>query len=816
MKISLDWLRDYVDLPVDVDPREIAHRLTMSTVEVEKVIDLSRPLQNIVVGQIRAIEPHSHRGSLHIVDVDHGDAVSRVVCGAGNLTRGMKVGFAREGAVVLGVNGEEQTIQATTIRGVESCGMICAPRECGLQDAFPAEETDILDLSGFTAAPGTALAEAIGYDDVVLEIDNKSLTNRPDLWGHHGIAREIAALYDRPLKEPQRFGDLPGADGFEVRIDAPDLSPRYSATRIVGVKPVPSPPWLRARLAKVGQRSINLLVDLTNYVMLAVGQPTHAFDAREISTRIEVRRARAGERITLLDDKELKLDPDVLVIANHETPIALAGVMGGKLGIRDDTNEIWLEVASFEAIPLRKTARRFNLRTESSTRFEKGIDVDRVPLAQQMFLSLLVELQPETRVVQHADIIAAAPTPVTVDVQTTFLQRKLGVELSEDALRQLLERLQFECQVMDGLLHVEVPSWRATGDVSLPEDIVEEIARLYGYEELAFTPPPVKLVKPVIQPRRRLERRVREYLAFHARMREVVSYPWVSAEALDAAGMAGVVTIGLATPPSADVRLAPSLIPNLLVNVAMNLRNQQEFRIFEASRVFLPSSVAHDEDGKEHLPQQPHHVAAALVGSDAKRLFLEAKAIVERMDRILQTAALSFSNEIDVSWSDPAARLAIVAGGKRIGALAVASARARRKADIRRAHVAMFEIDVDALEPLASRENSAKPLPTYPEVEFDISMIVKRGVSWADAREIASGADDRIRNVTFVDQYVGPQVPADHKSLTIRLRIGSEKGTLVREQIDEIAGRVMSELKTRLNAVIREIGTSDPSKSPAS
>lgn len=803
MKISLDWLRDYVDLPRNLTPQEIAHDLTMSTVEVEKVIDLSTPLEHIAIGKVLSVEPHPNAGSLSIVDVDHGVTTSRVVCGASNLAQGMTVAFAREGAIVTDSKGEALTVGPTTIRGVESAGMICSAGECGLQDAFPGGETEILDLTMLDVPPGTALAEALGYDDFVLEIDNKSLTNRPDLWGHHGIAREFAALYERPLNNPPRVGALPGPGSLEIRIDAPDLCRRYSATKIEGVTATPSPLWLRTRLAKVGQRSINLLVDLTNYVMLTVGQPTHAFDAREVSNRIEIRRARMGERIVLLDDKKLDLDPEVLVIANHETPIALAGVMGGKLGIRQDTRAMWLEVANFEPIPLRRTARRFELRTESSTRFEKGIDADRVALAQQMFLALLTEAQPGSHAVEHVDAIAAPSTPITVHVPVTFLQRKLGVELPANSLRNLLLRLQFGCDIVDGVLHVTVPSWRATGDVSLPEDIVEEVARLYGYERLVFTPPVVRLEKPVIQPRSRMERRVREYLAFRAGMREIVSYPWVSPQALDAAAMSEIHTIGLANPPSPEARLAPSLIPNLLQSVATNLRHQQEFRIFEQARIFTPSEPLEPSDDREHLPEQPRHVAAAFVGDDAERLFLEAKAVVERMARVVHVSELSFSDTPRVGWADSRAQLAIMADGKPLGTIGVASARVRRKAGIRRTHVAIFEINIDALTPLPSRENSARPLPTYPEVEFDISMILARSVTWAEANEVALSAHEMVRGVNFVDQYVGEQVPAGQKSLTMRLRIGSDRGTLVREQIDEVANHVMTGLKDRLKAVIR-------------
>lgn len=814
MKISLNWLRDYVDLPENVSPQQLAVELTMSTVEVEQVIDLGKPLDHIVVGRIVAIEPHPAAGALLIADVEHGGAISRVVSRATSLAIGMKVALALEGAVirVMGQEqrdsmGQEQQVRHTTVRGVESAGMICSAADCGLSDAFPGS-AELLDLTDLPAEPGTPLAVAIGYDDFVLEIDNKSLTNRPDLWGHHGIARELAALHDRPLREPPQFGALPAAKGFEVRIEAPDLCRRYSATRIASVSATPSPLWLRTRLAKVGQRSINLLVDITNYVMLSVGQPTHAFDARDIAGRIEVRRARAGERLVLLDGTDLDLDPDVLIIANHEVPLALAGIMGGEHAVREDTRELWLEVANFEAIPVRRTARRFGLRTESSTRFEKGVDLDRVTLGLQMFLALIAEAQPECRVIQHVDAIAARSPAVSVDVPVAFLQRKLGVELSAEEMRGLLQRLQFGCTVSGDTLHVDVPSWRATGDVSLPEDIVEEVARLYGYENLAFTPPVVRLEKPVNQPRRRLERRVREYLAFRAGMREVVSYPWVAASALDAAGMSDVPTIGLAQPPSAESRLAPSLVPQLLSNAAANLRHRQQFRIFELARVFQPAVASQAAGDVEQLPQQPHHVAAAFVGGDAATLFLEAKAVLERMDRIVQVTPLSFSDsfsdQVEAGWTDPVARLAITSNGKTIGVLAAASARTKRKAGIRRAEVVLFELDVDALTPLVSRHNTFEPLPTYPQVEYDISMIVASSVRWSDAFEIASHADPLVRAVTFVDQYAGPQVPPGHKSLTLRLHLGSDEGTLVREQIDEIAGRVIAALTAHFNAVIRE------------
>ena len=384
----------------------------------------------------------------------------------------------------------------------------------------------------------------------MLDIDNKSLTNRPDLWGHLGMARELAALYDLPLTNPPA-PSLPSADGgFEVRIEDPRCY-RYTATRIEGVDgSVASPLWLAARLAKVGQRPINLLVDLTNYVMMAVGQPSHAFDARDLPERVEVRAARDGEPLTLLDGTELTLDAQSLVIASHEAPTALAGVMGGELAVRADTSALWLEIATFDHVDVRRTGRRFGLRTESSTRFEKGLDTPSVKTALGLFQALFAQLVPGSQVVAHIDNHPRPTPPVSVSVTVPFLHGRLGRELRAPTMVGLLSRLGFCTEQTGDALEVHVPSWRATGDVDLPEDIVEEVGRLFGFEALGFSPPQVELVDPVIQPVRRMERRLREYLAFRCGLREVVTYPWVSGRLLQAAGCGDMPTLGLAHRPA--------------------------------------------------------------------------------------------------------------------------------------------------------------------------------------------------------------------------------------------------------------------------
>jgi phenylalanyl-tRNA synthetase beta chain len=679
--------------------------------------------------------------------------------------------------------------------------MICSSGELGLADLFPSKGKEIMDLSHLDARAGTPLAGVLGYDDILFEIDNKSLTNRPDLWGHYGMARELAALYEVALS-PLPVAQLPTVDGgFEVRIEDPRCL-RYTATRIEGVDGgAASPLWLQARLAKVGQRPINLLVDLTNYVMLAVGQPSHAFDARDLPERVEVRAARTGESLTLLDGTELELGPESLVIASHEVPTALAGVMGGELAVRDDTTALWLELASFDHVDVRRTGRRFGLRTESSTRFEKGLDTPRVEVALGVFQQLFATLIPAARVVAHVDNHPRPTQPVCVEVSVPFLHGRLGRELGAPAMVGLLGRLGF-CTEQDGdALRVHVPSWRATGDVDLPEDIVEEVGRLFGFEALGFSPPRVELVNPVIQPVRRMERRLREYLAFRCGLREVVTYPWVSQRLLAAAGHGETPTLGLAHPPSPDMRLAPSLVPQLLSVIADNLRFSQAFGVFEVNRVFHPVPG----DGPEGLPGQPKRLSAAVVGADAAALFYRLKGALEGLGAGVQVTPVACQPDpaAPPAWADSKAVVGITCGDQLIGHLAVLSSRAKRLAGIKRGEAAVLELDVGALRPHASRENRYASLPQFPQVDFDISIVVDRGVRYTALSEGATSVSSLVLGVHFVDEYTGEQVPAGKKSVTLRLRLGAPDRTLVREEIDAAASAVIERLSASFGGQVR-------------
>ena len=380
MKLSLSWIKDFVNIPEDMDMKQLAYDLTMDTVEVEDVEYLADRFDHMVVGVIEDIEPHPNADKLRVCKVDIGDGeIKDIVCGGINLEKGMRVAVSCPGAIVRWHGeGEPVEIKKSKLRGVASYGMICASDEIGLGDLFPAsQEAEILDLSAFDVPAGTTLADALDLNDVLLEIDNKSMTNRPDLWGHYGIAREIAALYNLPLAEIKPF-DTDVQSDFNVEIADPDRCPRYIGVEMSGVNVKEAPYQMQNRIWKVGMRPINALVDITNYVMLATGNPTHAFDADNISNHIVVRHAAENEKLLLLNDKELSLCTDDLVITDSEGPVALAGVMGGaKDSILPKTERVILEVANFEAAGIRRTALRYDNRTEASSRYEKAIDPER-------------------------------------------------------------------------------------------------------------------------------------------------------------------------------------------------------------------------------------------------------------------------------------------------------------------------------------------------------------------------------------------------------------------------------------------------------
>ena len=811
MKVSLNWIRDYVQLPADADLKKLAYDLTMSTVEVEDTIELAKQFDHMVVGVINTIEQHPNADKLRVCMTDIGGRVESIVCGGSNLREGMKVAVALPGSVCRWHGeGEPVEIKKSKLRGVDSYGMICGAVEIGLADLFPTkEEAHILDLSDFDAPAGTPLADALDLNDIILEIDNKSMTNRPDLWGHYGIAREIAALYDLPMKEFPHFDrNVENTSGFHVTVEDAERCPRMTGTQIENVCVKPAPYWMQVRIWKTGMRPINALVDITNYVMLATGQPSHAYDSDHIAGHIIVRRAKAGETLTLLNGKELPLSTDDLTIADDAGIVGLAGVMGGaKDSILPTTNKVILEIANFQASGIRRTALRYDNRTEASARYEKAIDPERCDQALDLSMQLFSDLYPEMNVTGLVDEYPQHLKQAEIDVPLSWLERRLGKRLPPEEIRHKMELLGYGIAFDGDNMHVVVPTWRSTGDVSIQADIMEEVARMYGYENFEAEPITTTFDGAINQLDKDLERRIKEYLAIRCGMQEIFTYPWMEESYVNAVLQSTEGILSLSTPPSPAERFVrSSLLPNLCKAVVKNERYFDEFSIFETAQVFRDENYTSPYDPREKLPSQRKNVAGAFVTTDKDitALFRKAKGVVEMMARYVHMETLTFRQTEKPVWADNVVWLNICRGEEKVGDLALLSKKVSMACGIKNLNVMLFQLDQDSLVPLKSRTNTFTHMAEYPMTDYDISLLLDGSVQWKDVLQTVGGIkSELLHGASFVDEYRGKQVPAGKKSLTLRLSIGSKEKTLTSSEIEEVASNVLNKIAKRFGAELR-------------
>ncbi len=814
MKLSLNWIKDYVKIPDNMDLSKFAYDLTMSTVEVEGAHDIAKSFENIVVGEILEVNPHPNADKLRVCRVNTGDAEPHdIVCGGSNLEAGMKVIVAIPGAMVRWHGeGEPVEIKNTKLRGVASYGMICASTEVGLEELFPlGGDHEIVDLSAFDVQAGQNVAVALGLDDIILEIDNKSMTNRPDLWGHYGMAREIAALYDLELKQIDPYKVPEGIAPFEIHIDDEDKCPRYIGVKMEGLSVKPAPFAMRARLWKVGLRPINALVDITNYVMMAVGQPTHAFDSDMISEYIKVRRAENGEALKLLNGKELSLRSDDLVISDAKEAVALAGVMGGeKDSILPTTENVILEVANFESTGIRRTALHFDNRTDSSTRYEKAIDPERCDLALAIAMELFAELYPDLKVVAFADKYVKKLEKKEIDVSYDWLDRRLGKHLTQEEISHKLGLLGFTTAFDGDNMHIVVPTWRSTGDVSIKADIMEEVARMYGYENFEASTITTSFSGAINQLDKSLVRGIEEYLAYRCGMQEVLTYPWMKEEYVKAVlgTTEGIMT--LPTPPSPEEKyIRSSILPNLCQAVVKNERYFNEFSIFEEAQVFDGSRFTSPYDESEKLPVQKRYIGMASALKTDKleeitMLFRRMKGILEMMPAFTHMEGFTFVKNEKPLWADAVAWLNIYVGDTKVGNMGILDKKASMACGIKNLSVVLAELDTDLLIPFKSRTNTFRHLPEYPVNDYDISMLVDTKITWEDIkRSVLSKKRELLRGVAFVEEYKGKQIPEGKKSVTIRLAVGADDKTLTSDEIESLAAAVIKTLSKDIGAEIR-------------
>ena len=810
MKLSLNWIKDYVKIPDDMDLTRLAYDLTMSTVEVEGAHDLGRDFDNIIIGIIKEVQPHPNADKLRVCKVDIGESdIKDIVCGGSNLYEGEKVVVAAPGAMVRWHGeGEPVEIKNTKLRGVASFGMICASDEVGLGDLFPAEEEHmIMDMSHLDVSAGTPVAKALGLDDIILEIDNKSMTNRPDLWGHYGIARELAALYDLPLVEFDNY--VPETkEEFDVRIADSEKCPRYIGAKIEGLGIKPSPFEMQSRIWRVGMRPINALVDITNYVMLALGQPTHVFDSNHIKDYIEVRGAKDGEKLLLLNDKALELSSDDLVISDSEGAVALAGVMGGaKDSVLPETNSVILEVANFDSKSVRRTALRYDNRTEASSRYEKAIDPERCDMAVSLAMKLFSELYPEMKVVSFKDLYVNRLVKKEIDVDFDWLDRRLGMRIPQEIVAKKLGTMGYKVTFSDKGMHIVVPTWRSTGDVSIKADIMEEVARMYGYENFEPTPITTTFDAAINQLDMDLVRRVKEYLAFRCNMQEIFTYPWMTDTFVEAILENTDGVLALSTPPSPSEKyIRSTLLPNICKAVQKNERNFEEFAIFEEAQIFADRDYSTPYSEIEKLPYQRKHLGCAFAGKsdNISELFRRAKGVISAMPRYTHMEGFEFRQVEKPYWADETVWMNVYLGEEKIGDIALLSKKATMACGIKVLSCVLVEMDMEAFRPFKSRTNKFVHVPEFPMNNYDISFLVDSMTKWEEIRDAVMGKKTEfLQDVLFVDEYKGKQIPEGKKSVTIRLVIGSGEKTLTGDEIEAVAKSVIKKLTKTIEADVR-------------
>ncbi|MFB6182410.1 MAG: phenylalanine--tRNA ligase subunit beta, partial [Candidatus Magasanikbacteria bacterium] len=785
-------------------------KLTLSTVEIEDYQNQSKKLEKMVVGKIKEIKDHPNADNLEICMTDTGDEAVQIICGGSNIEKDLKVAVAKVGAKVRWHGeGDLVELEETEIRGEKSKGMIAAANEIGLEDRFPMEdEKEILDLSSIEAEVGTPLAEALNQDDIIFEIDNKSMTQRPDLWGHYGLARELSVIFDNELEEYNLNSiESDNQSDIEVQVKDSDLCPRYMALEVSGVEVEESPQWLQDRLRAVDIDPVNNIVDITNYVMMELGQPMHAFDKEKISSdKICVRTAKEGESIKALDQKEYELKEEDLVIADSDKPIALAGIIGAENSeVDSETREVVFESANFERTRIRRSSMRLGVRTDSSARFEKGLDPTQTVLALKRAVELLQEVCPQAEI--SSEVIDRSDFQLDqgpIEISLGYIQAKTGVDIDPGQVENILTELGFEVEKSGGAFSVRVPTWRATVDINSKEDLIEEIARIYGYNEIEPELPRLSIDSPYIDPTTSLKGRIRNILNNRAGLTETKNYSFVSAEAIKNLDKDPQNYIKLKNPIAKDKPyLRENLFTNVLENIEENLDRFDEVALFELGKTFDlekdgPSLTL---DPKESLSKQEEKLTICYSSKEDEKPFFSVKSAFEDLLEGLNISCKYKKENPDWNIFHPG-RFARVISDEEFGFISEIHPKTADEFDIEE-RVGFLEVSVEKLKEV-NKEDIYDPVPEYPAVERDLAFIVGEEIEHQSIVNTIKNTNDLIESVELFDIYKGENIEEGKKNLAYHIYYRSPERTLNSKEVDEIHSQVESNLSDEFNADIRE------------
>ena len=802
MIVTYNWLKEFVDFTYS--PQELSDRLTMAGLEVEALEEIGGQLDSVIVAKLEAVDRHPDADRLTVCRVNNGSEVVQVVCGATNHKTGDLVALAQPGSILPG----DFKIKKSKIRGQVSQGMLCSEKELGLS----AEAAGIMILPPDLTL-GQPVFIALGLKDFKLEI---GLTpNRPDCLSVVGIAREVAALCDARLRLPTpqiEEIDKPIEQQASVVIDDAENCPRYAARMIEGITIGPSPDWMVRRLKAVGMRSINNVVDVTNYVMMELGHPLHAFDYRFLEEgRIVVKKAQEGEDFSTLDGQQHKLSAEDLMICDGRRAVAMAGVMGGlNSEVQDDTKTVLLEAAYFNPTSIRRTGKRHGLHTESSHRFERGADIDMIPVALNRAASLIADLSGGQVLSGIIDNYPRKLDPLCVEIHQDKVAALLDVPVDIDTIQTLLESIGLEAQTgtASKSLLVTVPSFRP--DLEREVDLIEEVARLYGYERIPVTMPVGTVNAKLPVPRQVIQRKLRQIMV-KTGFSEAMNYSFIAADAMAKIGLdptdERVAHVPIMNPLSEDQAvMRTSLVPSLLETVARNLNyRSNDLRLFELRPVFLSS-------GDHASCQERLTLTAVMSGrrepegwaqSSASVDFYDLKGVVEELIAALNIVDTTFDANQSQAYFHPGKSCSLGSGQQTLGFLGELHPEVLARFSIDQP-VYLFELDVEHMIRLAGRYEKFKPLSRFPDVIRDSALLLDNTIQAAQILEIVQRSKMKsVENVTLFDLYTGQGIAPGKKSIAIRVRYRELEKTLTEEEVSKAHDKLIRSLSQQLGAEIR-------------
>lgn len=795
MYISINWIKDFVDLE-DVDIDNLINRFTLSTAEVEGVIKYGDNTNGVLVGLVEEIKAHPKSEKLKIVKVNIGDKNIQSLCGAPNVEVGQLIPFAPIGSMVNGVE-----VKQTVIADEKSEGVCLSEKELGISD----DHSGLMILNDIVTKEdiGKDIKEIMDIQDVIFEIDNKSLTHRPDLWGHYGIAREIAAILNKPLKaleveQLEQYNNLP-----KLKVDIQDSEKcyRYSAIGIENISKNISNINMRIRLFYCGTRAINLLADITNYIMLELGQPMHAFDKRYVDN-VNVKTVES-QNFKTLDGIERQLMQDTLMICTNDKPVAIAGIMGGEdTEIKEDTTSLFLESATFNPVTTRKTAIKLGLRTEASARYEKTLDPEMTITAIARYIYLLKLVDSDIQVVSSiTDEYIKKYEKVEIEITKQYINRLIGVDLLVDDIQKILESLGFGVQRNEDTLKVSVPSYRATKDIGIKADLVEEVARIYGYDNIKpqTTVDATKIIKP--DESQVVDNRIKDILSQKYNMSEIHSYVWYDKKGNKELKIETEDNIKIINSLNADNNiLRHSMIPTLLNTLNKNIKEFGEVNIFEIGKTF-----DYPVKDKDCIETKTLGIVLASKKLTEKDMLIKAQEIIRNIFVLNKNVypVLRENNSIKYSWVNPVNCGEITYNGKQIGYVSVLNLLIKNAID-KKMNSVVIEINLEEFSKIEKEAVVYKEISKYPLVDIDMSLIVDKNVKYAQIEEYIkeSNIQDLIK-YRLVDIFEDTEKLPNQKSITIKFTIGSYEHTLTNEQINECINNLIEYFESK-QVIIRK------------